>query len=226
VGHVITTDFTDAKSKLVVGVVKDSKYFTLSEKQRLAVYEPYFAFEEPINLHFLIRAASSPSEYVRPVTDILGGLDPTAAIETKPMNRALGLALLPSRAGAAMLGTMGTLGLILASIGLYGVLSYSVSHRTREIGVRVALGATPSDVLRLIGRHSLVLVGGGLLAGLALAFFAMQPLALFLVPGLSALDSTVFLAVIAVLGAVALLATLAPAVRALRVDPMAALRYE
>jgi ABC-type antimicrobial peptide transport system permease subunit len=115
---------------------------------------------------------------------------------------------------------------VLAAIGLYGVLLYSVSRRTREIGLRVALGATPADVLRLIGRHSLRVVGCGAIAGLALAFSAVQPLGLFLVPGLSALDSATFIAVVGVLGVVALSATLTPAIRALRVDPMVALRYE
>ncbi len=226
VGHTITTDLKDEKTKLVVGVAKDSKYFTLGENQRLAVYVPYFAFDEPVNLHFLIRTAGSPATYVKTVNEILGGLDSTAAIETKPMSRALGLALLPSRIGAIMLGLMGTLGLALAAIGLYGLLLYSVSRRTREIGVRVALGATPSAVLRLIYHHSLALVGSGSLVGLALAMLAMRPLALFLVPGLSTFDSTTFLSVVAVLGAVALVATLAPAARALRVDPLTALRYE
>jgi len=226
VGHTITTDLAKDKAKLIVGVAKDSKYFTLGEKQRLAVYDPYFAYGEPINLHFLIRAASSPEALVKPITDALGRIDSTAAIETKSMSRALGLALLPSQAGAVMLGAMGILGLMLAAIGLYGVLLFSVSRRTREIGLRVALGATPSDVLRIVGRQSLVVVGGGMLAGLALAFLVMQPLALFLVPGLSTLDPAAVFAVIGVLGATALLASLAPAVRALRIDPMAALRYE
>ncbi len=226
VGHTIATDFTNDKPKLIVGVAKDSKYFTLSEKQRLAVYEPYFAHDEPINLHFLIRPSGVPSGYVKPITDLLGRLDPAAVVETKPMSQALGLALLPSQAGAAMLGTMGILGLLLAAIGLYGVLLYSVSSRTREIGLRVALGATPADILRIIFRHSLALVASGVVAGLALSFLAMQPLALFLVPGLSTFDSIAFLAVIGVLAAVALLATLAPALRALRVDPMIALRFE
>jgi putative ABC transport system permease protein len=226
VGHTITTDFTDEKSKLIVGLVRDSKYFTFGEKQRLAVYEPYFAYGEPINLHFLIRTAGLPAGYVKPITDLLGRLDVTAAIETKPMSRALGLALLPSQIGAVMLGSMGILGLTLAAIGLYGLLLYSVSRRTREIGVRVALGASPLDVLRLIGQHSLVLVITGMVVGSALAYFAMQPLTLFLVPGLSTVDSTALLAGIGVLGAVALLATFIPAVQALRVDPMVALRYE
>lgn len=226
VGHTITLDFANEKGKLIVGIAKDSKYFTLSEKQRLAVYEPYFSSSEPINLHFLIRTASSPAAYVKPITNVLASLDSTAAIETKPMSRALGPALLPSRAGAAMLGAMGILGLMLAAIGLYGVLLYSVSRRTREIGLRMALGATPSHILWLIGRHSLVLVSSGVLAGLALSFFAVQPLALFLVPGMSTLDPMTFLAVIGVLGAVAFAAVLTPAKRALRVDPMTALRYE
>jgi putative ABC transport system permease protein len=125
-----------------------------------------------------------------------------------------------------MLGAMGMLGLMLAAIGLYGVLLFSVSRRTREIGLRVALGATPSDVLRIVGRQSLILLGGGILVGLALAFLVMQPLAMFLVPGLSTLDPAAVFAVTAVLGATALLASLAPAARALRIDPMTALRYE
>jgi predicted permease len=226
VGHTFVTDFANDKPKLIVGLVKDSRYFTLGEQQRLAVYEPYLAHSEPINLHFLARTAGSPEALVKPITDALCGLDSTAAIETKPMSRALGLALLPSQAGAVMLGAMGILGLLLAAIGLYGVLLFSVSRRTREIGLRVALGATPSDVLRIIGRQSLALVGGGMLAGLALAFLVMQPLAMFLVPGLSTLDPTAVIAVMTVLGATALLASLAPAARALRIDPMVALRYE
>jgi predicted permease len=225
-GHTIMLDLSNEKTRRVVGVAKDSKYFTLSEKQRHALYEPYFAGAEPVNLHFLIRTAGAPAGYVKTITRLLAGLDSTAAIETKPMSRALGLALLPSQAGAAILGAMGILGLMLAAIGLYGALLYSVSRRSREIGLRVALGATPADVLRLIGRYSLILVGSGVLAGLALSFMAVQPLALFLVPGISALDSTAFIAMIGVLGAVALLAMLTPCIRALRVDPMTALRYE
>ncbi len=226
VGHTIKSDFTGTGTQLIVGVAKDSKYFTLGEKQRLAVYQPYFAYGEPVNLHFLVRTIGSPAAYVKPISDILGRLDPTAAIETKPMSQALGLALLPSQAGAVMLGAMGILGLVLAAIGLYGVLLYSTSRRTREIGLRVALGATPFDVLLIIGRQGLALVASGMAVGLTLAFFATRPLSLFLVPGLSTFDPGAFLAVVGVLGTVAILATLIPASRALHVDPMTALRYE
>jgi predicted permease len=223
IGHTITMFQTTA---LVVGLVKDSKYFTLGEKQRLAVYEPYFAHDEPVNLNFIVRTLGPPSGFVKPVTDVLGRLDSSAAIETKPMIQSLGLALLPSQAGAAMLGAMGILSMALAGIGLYGVILYSVARRTREIGLRVALGATPGRILLIVCRHSFALTGAGMFIGLGLAFFATRPLAMFLVPGLSASDPAAFLTVVVALTGVALLATLAPAVRALRVDPMTALRYE
>lgn len=226
VGHTFKTNIPNDKPKLIVGVAKNSKYFTLGERQRLAVYKPYFADWEPINLNFLIRIAGSPAAYVRPISDLLGRLDSTAAIEVKPMNRALGLALLPSQIGALMLGSVGVLGLVLAAIGLYGVLLYSVSRRTREIGLRMALGATPVHILQTVGLHTAILVATGALTGIVLAVFAMQPLALFLVPGLSTFDPTAFVAVIGVLFLTAFAASLAPALRALRVDPISALRYD
>jgi len=216
----------DWKPLVVVGVAADSKYFSFGEQHRAAMYGPWVADGQSVHLQFMIRTRRAPEESVKSIADVLGALDTTAALETKPMNQALGFALLPSRTGAAMLGAMGLLGLALASIGLYGVLLYSVSRRTREIGLRVALGATPGQVLRIVCRHSAALVGVGMAAGLALAFLAMKPMAMFLVPGLSASDPAAFLAVVAALGLVALLATLAPAARALRVDPMTALRYE
>ncbi len=226
VGHTIRYVRADSKTRRIVGVAKDSKYFVMGERQMPAVYEPYFAWEEPGNLHLLIRVAGAPEGYVKTINRVLERMDETAAIETKPMNRALGLALLPSQAGAVTLGAMGLLGLVLAAIGLYGVLLYSVSRRTREIGLRVALGARPADVLRMVLRQSAALVGSGVLVGLVLAYFAVQPLALFLVPGMSPVDLPAFAVVMGVLGAVALVATMVPVSRALRVDPMAALRCD
>ena len=143
VGH--TIDY--GQPLRIVGVAKDSKYFTLGESQRLAVYQPYFANSEPTSLSFIVRTGASPNALVRPIEETLAGLDSTAAIDVKPMNRALGLALLPSQVGAILLGAMGVLGLTLAAIGLYGILLYSVSRRAREIGLRVALGATRAAVL-------------------------------------------------------------------------------
>jgi len=210
----------------IVGVAKDSKYVTLGETGRAASYDSWFASDEPVELDFIVRAAGSPSGLVKPIQEILGQLDAAAAIETKPMIQALGFALLPSQAGAAALGTMGMLALVLAATGLYGGLMYAVSRRTREIGIRVALGATRAQVLRVVCRNSAALVGVGMIFGLALALLAGRPLAMFLVPGLSPGDPAALLGVAGVLVMVALLATLVPAVRALRVDPMTALRYE
>jgi putative ABC transport system permease protein len=142
------------------------------------------------------------------------------------MRNALGFALLPSRIGAALLGSAALVGLALAAIGLYGVLAYSVTRRTSEIGLRMALGADGRAVLEMVLRESGTLVGWGVALGLAVAVFATRPLAMFLVSDLRPTDPATYLGVIAVLAAVAVAATLAPALRAIRVDPMTALRSE
>jgi ABC-type antimicrobial peptide transport system permease subunit len=134
--------------------------------------------------------------------------------------------LFPSQAGAAVVGSMGVLGLMLACIGLYGVLLYSVARRTPEIGLRVALGASSIRVLNLVLRQTMTIAAAGLGIGLAIAVFVSKPLAMFLVPELSPTDLVTFAMVIAVLLAAALAATIVPVVRALRVDPITALRYE
>ncbi len=211
----------------IAGVAANSKYFTLGEENAFACYEPFAQWDGlSLDLNFLVRAAGDPRPLLAPLQSALSGIDGDAALEVKPMRNALVFALLPSRVGAAILGSMGLLGLVLASIGLYGVLLYSVSLRIREIGLRVALGATPASVLRLVFGQSAAVVIGGIAAGMALAFLAVRPLAMFLVPGVHPLDITNFVVVAGVLSAVGLAATAAPAFRALRVDPAAALRHE
>jgi len=221
VGHTID----DGRRMLIIGVVADSKYFTLGEKQKLALYQPYFASNEPPALNFILHTAVAPDGYVKAVEETLARIDSSAAIEVKPMNRAMGLAFLPSQVGAALLGAMGALGLALAAIGLYASC-FILSRRTREIGLRVVLGATPQAVLDAVCRPAFGLAGAGLSIGLALAFFVTRPLALFLAPGLNPADPAAFVSVVAVLGAVAVAATLMPALPALRVNPMTALREE
>jgi ABC-type antimicrobial peptide transport system permease subunit len=131
----------------------------------------------------------------------------------------------PTRIGTALLGAFGALALLLAAIGLYGVISYSVSRRTREVGVRMALGARPRDVLALVlrqgGRLALVGIGVGVLLA-ALAGRVLESL----LYGVSALDPLAYAVAAAVLLAVATLANLVPALTAARVDPMRALRSE
>jgi len=210
----------------VVGVAANSKYFTLGEDMPLAMYTPYAqGAAASLTPQLLVRMAH-PESAVRAIAQRLGPLDPSAAIEVRPLRSALGFALLPSRLGAALLGAAALLGLALATIGLYGVLAYSVTRRTREIGLRMALGANGRAVLTMVLRESSALVGLGLAIGLAVSAFATRPLAMFLVTELSTTDPITYLGVVAVLSAVAVAATLGPARRAIRVDPMAALRCD
>jgi predicted permease len=211
---------------MVIGVARDSKYLTLGESGEAALYESYLQGPQNANLHVLIRTGTDPETLRRGINSKLTALDESASVEVKTMNRALGLALLPSRAGAGLLGAIGMLGLILASLGLYGVLVYSVSRRTREIGVRVAIGARPADIFRMVFAESAWLVGLGIAIGVFIALFVTKPLAMFLVPGLTPADPFTYAIVIAVLALAGILASLLPTVRALRVDPMIALRYE
>ncbi|MGC4050056.1 MAG: ABC transporter permease [Paludibaculum sp.] len=211
----------------IVGVVAVSKYRSLGEEDTNALYMSYFQTSDPgSSVAFLIRSSRRPEGLLRQIDRTLGGIDSSAAIEVKPMTDALGLAFLPSRVGAALLGSMGALGLLLASLGLYGVLVYSVNRRVREIGIRMALGASPRQVLHLVFGQSLLLVGVGSAIGLGLALLATQPLTMFLVPGVHPTDVSTYATVVGVLLAVALIATAGPAVKAVKVEPTTALRYE
>jgi ABC-type antimicrobial peptide transport system permease subunit len=126
----------------------------------------------------------------------------------------------------AILGTLGLLGLLLAMVGLYGMMAYAVSRRTSEIGIRVALGATQGQVLRMALRDSLTVVGAGMILGLAIALPSTRLLVAFLVPGLSPNDPVSLLATVLLLSGAAVAASYLPARRASRVNPTVALRYE
>jgi predicted permease len=222
IGHIVCYDHEIPQ--IVVGVAENSKYFTLGEENKLAMYSPYAQIKGP-NLRLMVRSAA-PRELVKSINRTLLDADPSAAVETKPMRDALTFAMLPSRVGAAVLGSMGLLGLALASIGLYGVLLFAVSRRIREIGLRMALGATPRGILQMVLGESALLVALGVGLGIAIAALAVRPLAMFLIPEVHPADPANFAIVAGVLGLVALLATLSPALRALRVDPVVALRHE
>jgi len=225
VGHAIR--LPDNRDVTVVGVARNSKYFMLGEENPMALYIPWAQQQEVVRFaHLLVRTRGGPEGAVREVNQTLTDLDPMAAVEVKTMRDALQFTLLPSRVGAGVLGGMALLGLALASIGLYGVLLYAVGRRIREIGVRVALGATPASILGMVVGESGRLVVAGLAIGLCLSVLAVRPLAMFLVPEVRPADPMNFVVVACGLLIVAAFSTISPTIRALRVDPALALRHE
>jgi putative ABC transport system permease protein len=144
------------------------------------------------------------------------------------MNEHLQGAVFAQEMAADLLGAMGVLALLLAAIGLYGVMAYAVSQRTQELGIRLALGASPGSLLTMVVRQGMTLTTIGLIVGLALALGAFGSIGAVrtLLPGISPLDPITFVAVPLVLALIALLASWLPGRRAGKVDPMIALRYE
>src|ERR1022692_1295739 len=127
----------------------------------MALYAAFSQRNYAVFAHFFVRTRGAPAAMVRRVDETLGELDPAAAVETRDMRDIFAGALLPSRVGAAILGSMALFGLMLASIGLYGVLLYAIQQRIHEIGIRVALGATPGNILAMVTGQSLRLVTAG-----------------------------------------------------------------
>jgi predicted permease len=219
----------EERERRVIGVVRDSKYAFMSDHRRPATFERLqvaVGGRRGAVANFMVRAGVDPETLVRPLQRGLIALDSSSAVEVKPMRRALSFALLPGRVGAGLLGLMGILGLALTGIGLYGLMAYSIARRVREIGLRVALGAAPSRVLRLVFSEGAWLVGVGLAIGLAASYFVTRPLAQFLVEGVSTTDPLTYLAVSVLMILAGWVACAIPARRALRIEPMEALRYE
>ncbi len=218
---------TDLYAVQIVGVVGNSKQRTIGEEQQAAVYEAYLQ-RGPRGrvVHILARTARPPEAIVREVEAAVSAMDRSAAVDVSPMRTALAFAFLPSQIGAALLGALGVLGLGLAMVGLYATIAYSVSRRTSEIGIRMALGASRPVVLRMILGDAVLLAGVGISIGLAGASLLTQPLAAFLVAGLNPADPATFAATALALLLVSLAAAWGPARRATHVDPVAALRRE
>jgi predicted permease len=211
----------------IVGVARNSRM-----SQLYGAFEPIFYL--PLAQSYAstetlqIRSQRGAQDMVAEVREIAQSLAPAIPVYgVRTMTEALhgGNGLLFFEIGASLAAGLGVLGLILAIVGVYGVMSYAVRQRTQEIGIRMALGARPSDILRIIGRHGLVIVVAGLTAGLLAAWVVGRLVSDFLV-GVAPNDPITYVGVSALLAIVAFSASYLPARRASRVDPMVALRYE
>ena len=209
----------------IVGVVGNISHISLSEPDKPEMYAPYAQFASP-GINIVVRAAANPTNLAAALQAQASAIDKDITLSgVKTMDDVLDASVSQPRFSSQLIGGFAALALLLAAIGLYGVVAYSVSQRTNEIGIRIALGATREDVLRLVLRH-----GAGLaLIGMALGFVASLATTRVLSSMLfevSPDDPQTFLAVAVLLMAVVLIACYIPARRAAKVDPMVALRYE
>jgi putative ABC transport system permease protein len=210
----------------IVGVVGDVHQAGLAVPARAEMYLPFQQQEFFPPDYLAVRTSGDPLLLAESVRQQIWSVDRQQPVaDVMPLERLVGENLAPRRMQASLLGGFAVLALLLASLGIYAVLSFVVTQRTQEIGVRVALGAHSRDILRMVFSHGLklFLIGAGV--GLAAALALSRTLG-HLLYGVSANDPLSFVGVTLVLGGVTLLACYIPARRAMRVDPMVALRYE
>jgi macrolide transport system ATP-binding/permease protein len=212
----------------VIGVIQDGKYSSLGEEERMFVYTNLEDDKggNGLTLNLVVRTESEPRSVIAAIRHEFGCLDPTLPVfNVKTMVEHMNLPLFPARVAAALLGGFGLLALLISAIGVFGVMSYAVSQRTHEIGIRLAIGARPWDILRLITRHGLKLTLIGFTSGLvgALALTRVMSPLLY---GVSAVDPLTFISISLLLLCAAALACWLPARRAMRMDPVIALRCE
>ncbi|MFZ0736246.1 MAG: ABC transporter permease [Candidatus Acidiferrales bacterium] len=211
--------------RTVSGVVRDIKYHRMNEEPEPFLYLPSLQ-ADGTDANILVRSGLPTAAVIGMVRDAAGALDSKVQpLETDNLDGLLRISMFANRTAASIASILGALGMILAGLGIYGVLSYTVTQRFREIGVRIALGAQRKDVLRLIVGEGLRLAVIGAAGGAGVAFAITRGMSSLLF-GVSATDPVTFLAVIALVTLAAMLAAYIPARRAMRVDPMVALRYE
>jgi len=209
----------------IVGVVSDVHYSWISKEEVPTVYGPFRQWP-PYYTTVVLRTKNDPTGLISAVHTEIAAVDPELPLyNIKPMDRVITESIIGIAYVATMMAVLGFIALILASVGVFGVMSYSVSERVHEIGVRLSLGAQTGDIVRMVLRRGMLLTILGLAIGLPVAFVLARALASLLF-GVEATDAFSFIGLPLLLAAVAALASYLPARRAARVDPLIALRYE
>jgi predicted permease len=222
-GQIVRMDDPKQPPRQVIGVVRDSTWLFLDEAPAGTLYLPLPPASAAV---FAVRFRDDPRRTLASLRDIARELDPNVPVtQAQTMTERIDRSVDLRRALVALLGVLGAMTLILAAIGIYGVTAHGVSVRTREVGIRMALGARGADVLRLIVRENIGLSCAGIAIGLVLSIAAARVLSSFLF-GLTPRDATVFLAGAFVLCGLAAVASYLPARRAASLDPLRALRHE
>jgi predicted permease len=221
-------DFGDAEKDgywEIVGVVGDVRHEGLAEAPQPEVYVAH-AKSPGRGMTVVLRTAADPTQVVAAAQQELRALDAEQPLfNVRTMDRVVREAVAPQKVATGMMGVFALIALALAAIGIYAVMSYSVTQRTHEIGVRMALGAEPRDILRLVVRQGMILTFTGLSLGLGASLLLTRGMSKVLY-GVSATDPLTFGGISLLLAGVAFAANYFPARRATRVDPMDALRYE
>jgi predicted permease len=229
-GHRLKLQGQERDPLLIVGVVGDVRDFALDEHPTPEAYVPFL--QDPLSktyersMTIVTRTKSDPGAIAGSLRAALTSMDKSLPVYAlKPMEEYLHDSLARRRFNVVLLSAFSGIALVLAAIGIYGVISYGVGQRTREMGIRMALGAQSRDVLKLVVRQAMTLTLGGVVIGL-LASFALTRLLKSLLFSVSVTDPLTFGVIALLLTLIALLACLIPAVRATKVDPLVALRYE
>jgi len=224
VGKRVKTGNTgDTASAEVVGVAKNGKYQSIGEDRTMTIYYPMAQMYSP-QAAMAVRTQMDAKATIASVRGEIEKMDATLPVyNVKTLSEHMGFALFPLHAGAVAVGCFAVVAMILATIGIYGVMAYSVGQRTQEIGIRMALGARAGDVWRMVLRQGMVITGFGIVLGLAGAY-AVSRVVAGLLYGVSSTDAMTFLAVSVLLTGVAMVACFVPARRAGKVDPVVAIR--
>ncbi len=212
-------------SREIIGIIRDVKHWELNERGEAEMYVPFTQLPDS-RMFIAVRGDEQVKSLVGAIRSAVQSIDPNQAVSNiRMMEERLTSSIATKRVNTVVLGFFAVVALLLAALGIYGVMSYSVTQRTHEIGVRMALGAKRRDILRLVVGQGLALAVIGVMVGLAVSFALMRLISSLLF-GVSAADPLTYTGVSLILMVVAMLACYLPARRATRVDPMIALRYE